>query len=111
MAKFNLPNSTPINNDTVGGQRREKEELKYEKSVEVEQKTKQIGLERSAAEQILMEMIPGVDQARKLLTEIGQEDVAEITSFTTAPEAIQVYGLSLSSVPLYTRNNDDVCLN
>lgn len=75
----------------VVGEQREKEEQKYEKSVEVEQKTKQIGMERTAADQILAETMPAVTEARKLLADITQSDVEEISLSTTAPpEAIQV---------------------
>lgn len=69
-----------------------REEQLYEKSVEVDQKTKQIGLERNAVEQILTAHFPAAwDQAKAALAEITLADCeTEIINNSDIPEAIQV---------------------
>lgn len=76
----------------VEREKKVREEQLYEKSIEVEQKTKQIGLERIAAEQILTAHFPVAwDKARAALAEITVDDCAtEIINNTVVPEAVQV---------------------
>lgn len=76
----------------VEREKKVREEQLYEKSIEVEQKRKQIGLERSAAEQILTSQFPVAwDKARAALAEITLADCeAEIINTAFVPEAVQV---------------------
>lgn len=69
-----------------------REEQRYEKSIEVDQKTKQITLERNLVEQILTDTLPTAgEEARGALAEITLGDCEkEILKNSTVPEAIQV---------------------
>lgn len=68
------------------------EEKRYEKSIEVDQKTKQIGLERNAVDQILTISIPGaLEKAGFALKSVTLKDIeVEIINNNPVPEAIQV---------------------
>lgn len=69
-----------------------REEQRYEKSIEVDQKTKQITLERNLVEQILTDTLPAAgEEAKVALAEITVDDCEEeILKNSTVPEAIQV---------------------
>lgn len=68
-----------------------KEEQRYEKSIEVDQKTKQIGVERTAIE-LLINALPAVTEgARVAMAELTFADYETgILNNSTVPEAIQV---------------------
>lgn len=70
-----------------------REEQRYEKSIEVDQKTKQITLERNLVEQILTETLPAAGQgAKEAVQQITLDDCEqEFLSNVAVPEAIQVF--------------------
>lgn len=67
-----------------------KKEQSYEKSVEVEQKSKQITIEKAEAEEALASALPVLEQARIALEDLDKSDITEIRSFATPPEAVQI---------------------
>lgn len=78
---------------SVERERKVKDEQRYEKSVEVDQKTKQIGMERNAVEQILIGTLPATEEAITALAAITLTDCeTEIINNASVPvpEAIQV---------------------
>lgn len=78
-------------NSLVERDKKVKEEQRYEKSIEVDQKTKQIGLERNAIE-LLINALPAVTEgARVALSELTFADYETgILNNSAVPEAIQV---------------------
>ncbi|XP_055696351.1 dynein axonemal heavy chain 10 [Lutzomyia longipalpis] len=60
------------------------------KSIDVKERTKQIELEKTTAEEVLMAAIPLLEKARLALGDLEKSDITEIRSFATPPEAIQV---------------------
>lgn len=74
------------------------EEQRYEKTVEVDQKKKQIGSERNAADRMLTETLPAEwSNVKQALKEITLEVVeAEIGGNGDVPEIIQVDKLLFS---------------
>lgn len=60
------------------------------KSVEVEQQSKIISVEKADAEEALAEAMPALEQARLALQDLDKSDITEIRSFATPPEPVQV---------------------
>ncbi|GAB0094127.1 Dynein heavy chain [Sergentomyia squamirostris] len=60
------------------------------KSIDVQGRTKQIELEKTTAEEVLMAAIPLLEKARLALGDLEKSDITEIRSFATPPEAVQV---------------------
>lgn len=94
MTSFTVPSnqSNCVSSCPVEREKKVKEEQRYEKSVEVDQKTKQIGLERNAVELILNETLPAaMEEARISLAAITLADCeAEIINNASVPEVLQV---------------------
>lgn len=75
----------------VEREKKAKEEQRYEKSIEVDQKTKQIGLERNAIE-LMISALPALSEdARASVALITLADCeAEILNNSAVPEVVQV---------------------
>lgn len=67
-----------------------KKDQAFEKSIEVEQKSKQITIEKTEAEEALASALPVLEQARIALEELDRSDITEIRSFATPAEAVQI---------------------
>lgn len=87
-------------------------EQRYEKSIEVDQKTKQIGLERNALDQTLTEILPAAwTNVKESLGEItvADCDAAILDDQSQVPEAIQVRELenaAHTTFPLVERGKE-----
>nr|XP_034835442.1 dynein heavy chain 10, axonemal [Maniola hyperantus] len=60
------------------------------KSVEITEQSKVIAEEKSEAEEVLSAALPALEAARLALSDLDKNDITEIRSFATPPEAVQV---------------------
>ncbi|CAH0724307.1 unnamed protein product, partial [Brenthis ino] len=60
------------------------------KSVEITEQSKVIAEEKSEAEEALSAALPALEAARLALADLDKNDITEIRSFATPPEAVQV---------------------
>lgn len=60
------------------------------KQVEITEQKVVIEAEKSDAEQSLSEALPALEAARLALADLEKNDITEIRSFATPPEAVQV---------------------
>lgn len=58
----------------------------------MDQKTKQIGVERAAAEQTLMAALPAIEAAKSELAQLDPLHVTELINWEAPPEDAQVCG-------------------
>lgn len=68
----------------------EKKEIVSVRSKEVEEQSKIISVEKADADEALAEALPALEAARLALDELDKNDITEIRSFATPPEAVQV---------------------
>lgn len=77
----------------------EKKEVVSIRSKEVEEQSKIISVEKADADEALQEALPALEAARLALDDLDKNDITEIRSFATPPEAVQVKSLiSLTTV-------------
>lgn len=60
------------------------------KSQEITEQSKVIAEEKSEAEEALSAALPALEAARLALADLDKNDITEIRSFATPPEAVQV---------------------
>lgn len=60
------------------------------KSTEITEQSKVIAEEKSEAEEALSAALPALEAARLALSDLDKNDITEIRSFATPPEAVQV---------------------
>lgn len=68
----------------------EKKNMASEKSNEIEEQKKVILVEKGDADAALAEALPALENARLALADLDKNDITEIRSFATPPEAVQV---------------------
>lgn len=67
-----------------------KKESVVEKSIENQEASKLISIEKEEAEEILNQALPALIDAREALSNLNKNDITEIRSFATPPEPVQV---------------------
>ncbi|CAK1584360.1 unnamed protein product [Parnassius mnemosyne] len=67
-----------------------KQQVAAEKSQEITEQSKVIAEEKSEAEEALSAALPALEAARLALSDLDKNDITEIRSFATPPEAVQV---------------------
>lgn len=67
-----------------------KKEIVLEKTIEANKAGQIIVIEKEEAEEILSQALPTLIQAREALNNLNKNDITEIRSFSTPPEAVQV---------------------
>lgn len=60
------------------------------KSAEITEQSKVIAVEKGEAEEALAAALPALEAARLALSDLDKNDITEIRSFATPPEAVQV---------------------
>lgn len=68
----------------------EKKDQASAKSVEIEEQKVVIMSEKAEADEALAEALPALEAARLALADLDKNDITEIRSFTTPPEAVQI---------------------
>ena len=61
------------------------------KSAEITEQSAVIAEEKSEAEEALSAALPALEAARLALADLDKNDITEIRSFATPPEAVQVF--------------------
>lgn len=67
-----------------------KQQVAAEKSQEITEQSQVIAEEKSEAEEALSAALPALEAARLALADLDKNDITEIRSFATPPEAVQV---------------------
>lgn len=67
-----------------------KKEEASTKQIEVEQQSKVVTVEKAEAEEALNAALPALEAARLALEDLDRNDITEIRSFATPPEAVQI---------------------
>ncbi|XP_076804944.1 dynein axonemal heavy chain 10-like [Clavelina lepadiformis] len=67
----------------------DKKELASAKAIEIEEQNKVIAVEKSEAEEALVEAMPALEAARLALQDLDKSDVTEIRSFAKPPKPVQ----------------------
>lgn len=67
-----------------------KQQVAGVKSVEITEQSKVIAVEKADAEEALSAALPALEAARLALADLDKNDITEIRSFATPPEAVQV---------------------
>ncbi|KPJ04007.1 Dynein heavy chain 10, axonemal [Papilio xuthus] len=67
-----------------------KQQVAAEKSAEISQQSEVIAEEKAEAEEALSAALPALEAARLALSDLDKNDITEIRSFATPPEAVQV---------------------
>lgn len=68
----------------------EKKETVVEKTIESQEASKIITIEKEEAQEILSQALPALIFAREALSNLNKNDITEIRSFATPPEPVQV---------------------
>ncbi|PSN53010.1 Dynein heavy chain 10, partial [Blattella germanica] len=68
----------------------DKKEIATIKSIEIEEQSKIIAVEKGEAEEALAEALPALELARLALAELDKSDITEIRSFATPPEPVMI---------------------
>ncbi|CAG9765840.1 unnamed protein product [Ceutorhynchus assimilis] len=68
----------------------EKKDIASLKSQEIEEQARIISIEQADAEEALSAALPALETARLALSDLDKNDITEIRSFATPPEAVQV---------------------
>ncbi|KPJ14719.1 Dynein heavy chain 10, axonemal [Papilio machaon] len=71
-----------------------KQQVAAEKSAEISQQSEVIAEEKAEAEEALSAALPALEAARLALADLDKNDITEIRSFATPPEAVQCYYFS-----------------
>lgn len=67
-----------------------KQQVASVKSAEITEQSAIISVEKEEAEEVLSAALPALEAARLALADLDKNDITEIRSFATPPEAVQV---------------------
>lgn len=88
-----------------------KQQVAAVKQVEITDQKVVIEAEKSDAEQSLSEALPALEAARLALADLEKNDITEIRSFATPPEAVQVMNRSLFALSFTVNCKNILYLN